>query len=89
MKVVCLLTGSDYRPGDPAPTGYLAWNEWAEVQYKSGLRQQQCGRCSKWFFPQELSNTVDKSTARRGKHGPLVVITERVCLKCDPQEPPS
>ena len=28
-----------YKPGDPAPKGYLQWNEWAEVQWSAGLRQ--------------------------------------------------
>lgn len=42
-------------PGDPAPKGYLEWHEWAAVQLKSGLRQTRCIRCSRFFFPQELS----------------------------------
>lgn len=39
--------------GDPRPDGYLAFHEWAEVQHKGGLRQQQCSTCGLWFFPQE------------------------------------
>lgn len=51
-RIVCLLAGRDYKPGDPPPDGYLAWHEWAEVQHKAGLRQRQC-LCGKWVFPQE------------------------------------
>jgi len=25
-----------FKPGDPAPTGYLEWHEWAEVQHRDG-----------------------------------------------------
>lgn len=42
-----------YDPGDPAPSGYLQWHEWAEVQWKAGLEQAQCSICTRWLFPQE------------------------------------
>ena len=37
MDVVCILEQDKYKPGDPPPTGYLEWHEWAEVQRKAGL----------------------------------------------------
>jgi len=43
--ILCVQPG--FKPGDQAPSGYLAWHEWAEVQHKAGLRQKQCGRCGK------------------------------------------
>ncbi|MGR9386401.1 hypothetical protein [Rhizobium leguminosarum] len=45
-----------YRGGDPAPTGYLEWHEWARVQLRAGLRQQRCGKCNLYNFPQELTS---------------------------------
>ena len=39
--LVHLLIMPTYKPGDPAPTGYLQWHEWAEVQWKAGLRQRE------------------------------------------------
>lgn len=47
-----------FRAGDPVPSGYNEWHEWAEIQYKAGLRQSKCSSCSLWFFPQELTNGV-------------------------------
>lgn len=46
---------SDYKKGDPAPTGYIAWHAWADVQHRAGLRQKQCARCLLWYFPQEAA----------------------------------
>ena len=51
--LVCLLVMPKYKPGDPAPEGYLQWHEWASVQHKAGLRQRWCPVCGKWFYPQE------------------------------------
>ncbi|QIG67287.1 hypothetical protein EVB37_051 [Rhizobium phage RHph_TM3_3_3] len=45
-----------YRGGDPAPKGYLEWHEWARVQLRAGLRQQRCGKCKRYKFPQELTS---------------------------------
>ena len=52
LKPVCLLVGGVYKVGDLPPAGYTAWNDWAKVQYKGGLRQvrRECGR---YHFPQE------------------------------------
>lgn len=78
-----------FKPGDPAPTGYLDWHEWAEVQHKAGLRQAECPTCSKWKYPQELSTrehqwteTVRRGSRRRGK---VVAVRKRsafICLAC-------
>jgi len=54
--IVCVQP--TFKPGDQAPAGYLAWNEWAEVQLKAGLRQKTCERCWKWKFPQEMNDTA-------------------------------
>jgi hypothetical protein len=42
-----------FQPGDPAPSGYLEWHEWARVQLKAGLRQKRCRGCGLLRFPQE------------------------------------
>lgn len=65
-----------FRVGDPAPPGYLDWHEWAEIQYKGGLRQTVCPICAKWQFPQELS------TVARGRKRSAFV-----CLKCAEAKP--
>jgi len=52
-RTVCVLQTPVFKPGDPAPSGYLAWHEWARVQYRAGLRQSRCACCGCWFFPQE------------------------------------
>ena len=78
--IACVLKQENYKPGDQAPDGYLAWHEWAEVQHKAGLRQKECGRCSKWFYPQQLSAATDKCVMQSRK-GPVTVETA-VCLSC-------
>lgn len=80
MKVACVLEQDTYKPGDPAPEGYLQWHEWAEAQHKAGLRQKQCGRCGLWRYPQEMSDTIDRHEMKSRK-GP-VVVESSVCLKC-------
>lgn len=42
-----------FKKGDPRPEGYMAWQDWALVQDKAGLRQSLCPTCHKWRFPQE------------------------------------
>jgi hypothetical protein len=76
--IIC--TTPDFKPGDPAPEGYLAWHEWAEVQHKAGLRQKECGRCGKWKYPQELSDQLDWHEVK-SRNGPVTVQTP-VCLHC-------
>jgi len=60
----------DFKPGDPAPTGYLDWHEWASVQYRSGLRQRRCGGCGKCLFPQEFKDHKCGPTSRNGEETP-------------------
>lgn len=52
--IVCVQPA--FKPGDPAPDGYLAWHEWAEVQHKAGLRQTKCSACLRWKYPQEMND---------------------------------
>lgn len=51
--IVCLMTSGPYKPGDPPPSGYMQWQEWARVQIKAGLRQARCEKCGLWEFPGE------------------------------------
>lgn len=85
MQVTCILEQSTYKPGDQAPEGYLAWHEWADTQHKAGLRQRECGRCSKWKYPQELSSQIDECVMQSRK-GPVALKTP-VCHKCADQAP--
>lgn len=75
-----ILAQKEYKPGDKAPDGYLAWHEWADTQHKAGLRQKECGRCGKWKYPQELSGRIDECVMQSRK-GPVTVKT-LVCNKC-------
>ncbi len=79
-----LCTAGEYKAGDPAPAGYLAWHEWAEIQHQAGLRQKECGRCGKWRFPQELSDQWDR-TNMQSRKGPVTLLTP-VCLQCLPKQ---
>lgn len=91
-KVVGTLTFAGYhKPGDPPPAGYNDWHEWAKVQAKAGLKQERCGRCSKYKFPQEFSRRESQTyTAYRTKRdalrevNPIEVHDEvPICLDCD------
>lgn len=53
-RLICLLEPGTYKKGDPPPSGYIQWHEWAKVQHRSGLRQKRCPVCGLWRFPQEL-----------------------------------
>ena len=70
-----------YQPGDLPPEGYLQWHEWAEVQRKAGIKQVECGMCSKWQTPQELSGEKMTMKARTSK-GDEVTLEWAVCTKC-------
>ena len=82
--IVCVQP--EFKPGDQAPEGYLAWHEWAEVQHKAGFRQKQCGRCEKWKYPQELSDKIDIFKAKTRK-GP-VTVESPVCNECNKKQTP-
>ena len=85
MKGLHILWQAEYKPGDQAPEGYLAWHEWAEVQHKAGLRQKQCGRCGLWRYPQQLSATVDRAELlkARGRIASRVTVETPVCNDCE------
>ncbi|KQV83313.1 hypothetical protein ASC90_22095 [Rhizobium sp. Root1220] len=65
-----------YKGGDPAPKGYLEWHEWARVQLRAGLRQQECGKCCKWKFPQELTAEKIRVATKRS------FAIRPVCFEC-------
>jgi hypothetical protein len=70
-----------FKPGDPPPLGYCDWHAWAEVQMKAGLKQETCGYCGLWQFPQELSG----KTIQYGAFTPTgkrVLVTKPLCLEC-------
>lgn len=81
MRGLHILWQRDYKPGDQAPDGYLAWHEWAEVQHKAGLRQKQCGKCGLWRYPQELSGALIEWEARTARGKPVRQMAP-LCLKC-------
>lgn len=63
LPATVVTVAGDFKPGDPPPTGYNDWHEWAAVQTKSGLKQVRCGRCSLWKFPQELTGRKQTNDA--------------------------
>ena len=63
------------------PSGYSDWHAWAAVQHKAGLRQQKCGRCLKYKYPQALSDLIDEYEAETSR-GKVVQVTSPVCLTC-------
>lgn len=76
-----LLIADDFKPGDPPPSGYLAWHEWADVQHKAGLRQKECCVCCRWKYPQELSDQVRHYTVLN-RYGEPVQKVGVVCIGC-------
>ena len=76
--IIC--TQPQYKLGDQAPEGYIAWHEWASVQHEAGLRQKVCGRCGTWKFPQELSGHIDRRKAKNMDG--VVTLESAVCLSC-------
>lgn len=87
LQDAILCVQPEFKPGDQAPEGYLAWHEWAEVQHKAGLRQKECGRCGTWKYPQEMSDKVDRFEAKSRK-GPVTLVT-LVCNDCAENEGPA
>lgn len=63
-RVSWLTVTGTYKPGDPPPSGHNDWHAWAEVQHKAGLRQQRCGICSRFKFPQEIARTERRETVK-------------------------
>ena len=73
----------EFKPGDPCPDGYIARQEWAAVQLKAGLKQAECGMCSRWQFPQELVPDLIIESEALTSRGEKVKMTSRVCLECE------
>src|SRR3972149_4141918 len=62
---------------------YLGWHAWAEVQHKAGLRQSECGKCGKWFYPQEFSIIKTTHTLYRSKDlTNLIKVHSPICNGC-------
>ena len=81
--IICSVP--EFKRGDPPPNdeSYLAWEEWAQVQYKAGLRQSQCGHCGKWRFPVEMSGKTIDVKYEYGKYGQEFTVAEPICKQCD------
>lgn len=77
-----ILIMPTYKPGDPEPMGYLQWHEWAAVQWKSGLRQRQCGACGRYCFPQSMSEKVVRWEAHTSA-GDVMQGAEPICKACE------
>ena len=85
-----LTISGTFKPGDPCPDGYIDREEWAMVQLKAGLKQQECGCCCRWFFPQELSGVtietpgvmIVKKTKRNVGVVQKVTLKSPVCKAC-------
>lgn len=56
VKTIVCIAGT-FKVGDPRPSGYLDFFEWARVQHRGGLRQRRCRACKRWNFPQETCCT--------------------------------
>jgi len=62
MKFTHIKRVVKYRPGDPEPSGYIEWHDWARVQYAAGIRQQRCRMCRRWYFPAQLDGHKCEAT---------------------------
>ena len=88
LRIVHITASRGYAPGDPAPSDYLGWHEWARVQARAGLRQEPCGCCGLWCFPQQLSAQTIKTTLR-DRYGRSVEKEYPVCLGCAAEREPT
>ncbi len=71
----------EFKPGDPPPSGYMEWHEWARVQTKAGLKSKRCGLCLLWNFPQEMSDKTVSGKVQDSR-GRSRTVTSPVCLTC-------
>lgn len=55
-ELLGLFNGSDMCPSHKPnlKDSYVQWHDWAESQAKKGIKQTQCEKCKRWFFPSEL-----------------------------------
>jgi hypothetical protein len=79
-----MSVADDYKPGDMPPTGYIARQEWADVQMKAGLKQVPCNHCGKWLFPQQVARETTR--VLRNSMGAPVNVKGYVCKACDAGE---
>lgn len=47
---VHMSVGGDFKPGDPAPSGYGALEDWHLAQRKAGYRQKRTSCCGIWVY---------------------------------------
>ena len=80
--LVHLSITPDYKVGDPMPHGYIDRQEWAAVQMKAGLKQEQCGWCCRWKFPFEMSDHVESMQCMTSKGEPHL-LTWKLCVECN------
>ncbi len=82
IRITHVSVGGTFKAGDQPPEGYNDWHEWASVQHKAGLRQEQCCLCSLWRFPQQFGPAVHVSMAQ-DRLGRPVELRGKVCKKCE------
>ena len=81
----------DYEPGDPPPTGYNDWHDWAKVQLKAGLRSVRCDQCGRYKFPQEIARTetreevsyLTKRDAIAERNPQPRIVNVPICTVCE------
>ena len=66
-----------FKPGDPRPTGYIAFCEWIEAHVEAGIERTLCPNCRHWNFPQEFSSTSIEVEVSPGK-----AVNTIVCQRC-------
>lgn len=81
-SVIHICGTATYKPGDPRPSGYLDFHEWAMVQMKAGLKEMKCSSCGKWKFQHEMSERLEKRTMHDSQWRE-VEVTLRSCVKCE------
>lgn len=50
--IICISKGP-FKPGDQPPAGYNDRIDWANIQYRAGLRQVRRA-CGRFHFPSEI-----------------------------------
>jgi len=82
--IVCV--SAVYKPGDLPPEGYLAWQEWAEVQRNAGIKLVVCPTCGLYRTPQELSTREIRWTVYDRRKQPHARSAFE-CAKCAEKRP--
>lgn len=77
-----------FKPGDPEPSGYLDWHEWARVQDKAKIPNRYCGSCGKWLFDcVKCAHGLDKRLTQR-QFDTMVRMMQRAYHARRPQPAP-